>query len=305
VRLVARVFVSLLLTVVLVAAVFGGALGLHWLDGRGVFDLALDRRPEQPVALSSLNRYTHEAAGKAWFRRYFTTMVFSQAGDAPTGNGPIVAKWERRQVVIKLLNDGGPGVERYLRQLVRRLDRLQPQVRFVVGDAAPRITIRFLAHDDYVKVAGPDSVGSTSTHYYGSSPGLISARIFIDEGRQAAPGERRATLIHELTHAWQYQHVGWTYLVRALAAQFRYGTAAYDFGGEANLVKCRQNHWTITKFNPEQQGDIARCYYDCLRSTNAIDEPNKQNALSAYKPYISDIQEMASAAQLRSQSAER
>lgn len=200
-RLVARVFVSLLLTVVLAAAVFGGAPGLHWLDGRGVFDLALDRRPEQPVALSSLNRYTHKAAGKAWFRRYFTTMVFSQAGDAPTGHGPIVAKWERRQVVIKLLNDGGPGVERYLRQLVRRLDRLQPQVRFVVGDAAPRITIRFLAHDDYVKVAGPDSVGSTSTHYYGSSPGLIRARIFIDEGRQAAPGERRATLIHELTHA--------------------------------------------------------------------------------------------------------
>ena len=97
-------------------------------------------------------------------------------------------------------------------------------------------------------------------------------------------------LIHELTHAWQYQHMGWVYLVRALAAQFRYGTAAYDFGGEANLVKCRQNHWTIAKFNPEQQGDIARYYYDSLRSTNAIDEPNKQNALSAYKPYIGDIQ---------------
>ena len=97
-------------------------------------------------------------------------------------------------------------------------------------------------------------------------------------------------LIHELTHAWQYQHTGWTYLVRALAAQFRYGPAAYDFGGEAKLIKCRQNHWTITNFNPEQQGDIARYYYYGLRSTNAIDEPNKQNALSAYKPYIGDIQ---------------
>jgi hypothetical protein len=103
-------------------------------------------------------------------------------------------------------------------------------------------------------------------------------------------------LIHELTHAWQYQHVGWIYLARALAAQFRYGTAAYDFGGEANLVKCRQNHWTITKFNPEQQGDIARYYYYGLRSTNAIDEPNKQNELSAYQPYICDIQETATLA---------
>jgi hypothetical protein len=100
-------------------------------------------------------------------------------------------------------------------------------------------------------------------------------------------------LMHELTHAWQYQHIGWTYIVRALAAQFRYGSAAYDFGGEANLVKRRQEHWTIQNFNPEQQGDIARCYYACLRSTNAIDEPNKQNELSAYWPYINDIQKTA------------
>ena len=61
-------------------------------------------------------------------------------------------------------------------------------------------------------------------------------------------------------------------------------------GGESNLVQCRQNHWTIRNFNPEQQGEIARYYYDCQRPTNAIDEPNKQNALSAYKPYIGDIQ---------------
>jgi hypothetical protein len=100
-------------------------------------------------------------------------------------------------------------------------------------------------------------------------------------------------LIHELTHAWQYQHTGWTYIVRALSAQFRYGPAAYDFGGEANLIKCRQAHWTIKNFNPEQQGDIARYYYACARSTNAIDEPNKQNALSAYRPYICDIQDIA------------
>ncbi len=98
-------------------------------------------------------------------------------------------------------------------------------------------------------------------------------------------------LIHELTHAWQYQHTGWIYIVRALAAQFRYGPAAYDFGGEANLARRRQEQWTIKKFNPEQQGDIARCYYGCLRSTNAIDEPTKQNELSAYWPYINDIQE--------------
>ena len=92
-------------------------------------------------------------------------------------------------------------MEGYLRQLVRRLDRMQAAVRFVVGDAAPRITIRFLPHDDYVKVAGPDTVGTTSTRYYSASPGLINARILIDADTRDTPGEVRSTLIHELTHA--------------------------------------------------------------------------------------------------------
>ena len=200
-RLVGRVLGTLLVVVVLAAAVYGGALGLKWLDGKGVFDATLDRQPEQPVALSSLNRYTHEAAGKAWFRRYFTTMVFSQEGEQSAGPGAIVAKWERRRVVIKLLNDGGAGVESYLRQIVRRLDHLQGEVRFVVGDARPRITIRFMPHDDYAKVAGQDTVGTTGTHYYSTSPGLISAKILIDGDTERTPGELKSTLIHELTHA--------------------------------------------------------------------------------------------------------
>ena len=192
-RLAARVLIGLLLVGVLAAALIGGAIGLQWLDGKGVFDATLDRRPEQPLAFSSLNRYTHEAAGKARFRRYFTTMVFSREGKRSAATDPFVAKWERRRVVIKLQNDGGPGVESYLRQLVRRLDRMQAAVRFVVGDAAPRITIRFLPHDQYVKTAGPDTVGTTGTRYYEGSPGLISAKILIDgdTGTRPARSGRR------------------------------------------------------------------------------------------------------------------
>ena len=138
--------------------------------------------------------------------------------------------------------------------------------------------------------AGPEEHNSVTLGYHCYFPVSLPDRL-------VPPGDSldfcMPWLIHELTHAWQYQHVGWTYLVRALLAQFRYGSAAYDFGGESNLVTCRHNHWTFTRFNPEQQGDIARTYYDCLRSTNAIDEPNKQNELSAYRPYISDIQEAA------------
>ena len=198
-RRVGRAVVALLSIVVLLAAVYGAFMAVRWVDSETGFGL-LDRRPEQPLAFSSLNRYTREAAARPSFRRYFTTMVVPEPVPGVT-EVPVVAKWERRRVVIRLVNDGGPGVEAYLRQLVARLNRMQAAVRFSVGDAAPRITIRFLAHDEYVRAVGGDSVGSTQTRYFRTSPGLIRARIAIDAGRQATPGQLKATLIHELTHA--------------------------------------------------------------------------------------------------------
>jgi hypothetical protein len=199
VRRIGRAIVALLSIVVLLAALYGAVMAVRWADGETGFGL-LDRSPEQPLAFSSLNRYTREAAARPSFRRYFTTMVVPErAGGA--AEAPVVTKWERPRVVIKLLNDGGPGVEAYLRRLVARLNRMQAAVRFVVGDAAPRITIRFLTHSAYVETVGDDSVGSTSTHYFRSSPGMIRARIAIDAGRQNTTGQVKATLIHELTHA--------------------------------------------------------------------------------------------------------
>jgi len=197
VRLVGRLFVSLLSLVVLAAAVYGGAMALRWLDSRDGFGV-LDRRPEQPLAFSSLNAHTREAAAKASFRRYFTTMVLPQ----PDGvHEPVVVKWEQPRVTIRMLSGGGPGIGAYLQRLVARLNRMQGEVRFAVGDHEPHITIRFLSHETYVRQLGGGSVGSTRTRFFRTSPGLIRARIAIDAGRQQGPDQLKATLIHELTHA--------------------------------------------------------------------------------------------------------
>ncbi len=197
-RLIGRVFIGLLSIVVLVAAVYGGTMALRWLDSRDGFGL-LDRRPEQPLALSSLNAHTREAADDPAFRRYFTTMVLPDL-DA-SGEEPVVVKWEQPRVTIKLLNDGGHDIETYLRRLVARLNRMQGEVRFAVGGQDPRITIRFLSHEEYAREFGRGSVGTTRTRFFRSSPGLIRARIAIDAGRQDSASQLRATLIHELTHA--------------------------------------------------------------------------------------------------------
>jgi len=90
-----------------------------------------------------------------------------------------------------------------------------------------------------------------------------------------------AWLIHELTHAWQYQRMGWGYLTKAIYSQVSQGARAYDFGGEAGLRAAIQNGKTLSSFNLEQQGDICRMYYERLCSSADV---------SAWQPYLAEIQ---------------
>jgi len=78
-----------------------------------------------------------------------------------------------------------------------------------------------------------------------------------------APGflDDMGWLIHELTHVWQYQHQGPIYLWRAVWAQITLGSGAYGYGWEAGLQAAAADGKTLTDFNPEQQGEIARHYY--------------------------------------------
>jgi hypothetical protein len=90
-------------------------------------------------------------------------------------------------------------------------------------------------------------------------------------------------LIHEITHAWQYQKLGWRYLAMALQAQFTGKAAAYDFGQEEGLKKRRKDGWSLKKFNLEQQGDIARSYYERIQRGQDISE---------WQPYVEDFQRL-------------
>lgn len=89
-------------------------------------------------------------------------------------------------------------------------------------------------------------------------------------------------LIHELTHTWQYQRLGWQYLFLALKAQFTLGAAAYDFGGKAGLILCSLRGGRLGDFNLEQQGDIARSYYETLVRGGEV---------TAWQPFIAEIQQ--------------
>lgn len=78
-------------------------------------------------------------------------------------------------------------------------------------------------------------------------------------------------LMHELTHVWQYQHIGMHYALTALILQLRYGVDAYAYGGEVGLKQAKRMGKSLQDFNLEQQADIVRHYYLRLRSNQSTD----------------------------------
>jgi hypothetical protein len=91
-------------------------------------------------------------------------------------------------------------------------------------------------------------------------------------------------LIHELTHAWQYQHIGIRYLFDAIRVQITLGSGAYDYGSKKGLEDALQEGKGFLNFNPEQQGDITREYY--FRS-------KKRQDISVWEPFIQEIQNIS------------
>ena len=194
---------SLISTLLLIAAAFVVVhfLGWPWQWANIRFGGVGDRRPAQAVAISSLPGYTRTVAGKAWFRHYFTRMVFDDGNGANSYTG-ILTRWDKRSVRIHVLNSGGPGMSRYVVTLARRLNRIQQAVRFVVVHGPAEITIKYLSHGAYRRtISGDSTVGNCATRFYHEPPGLIDAVISVDAGAERTSGEREATVIHELTHA--------------------------------------------------------------------------------------------------------
>jgi hypothetical protein len=87
-------------------------------------------------------------------------------------------------------------------------------------------------------------------------------------------------LMHELTHAWQYQHgigLGRTATTALLCSA---GLRSYDYGGEAALAAATTAGRGLRSFNTEQQADIARDYYRAVKAGRPVD---------AYLPLVTEL----------------
>ncbi len=95
------------------------------------------------------------------------------------------------------------------------------------------------------------------------------------------------TLVHELVHIWQYQHLGGAYISKALRAQR--SQAGYNYGGLEALKTCIGKKGKITDFNLEQQAEIIGDYF-CLREGLKLAWANTTKLdLPIYEYFLSQI----------------
>jgi hypothetical protein len=91
-------------------------------------------------------------------------------------------------------------------------------------------------------------------------------------------------LIHELTHAYQYQHMGWKYLPKALATIFKMNDEAYRLPDIPTLIQKHVEGFTFFDLTVEQQGSLTQRFYYAQRDP-VLNQPEYE----AYLPYIHDV----------------
>jgi Ca2+-binding RTX toxin-like protein len=88
------------------------------------------------------------------------------------------------------------------------------------------------------------------------------------------------TLIHELTHVWQFENVGADYIPGAIDDQV-WGDG-YDYGGVGTLTYGISQGWRLESFNYEQQGQILQDYYKLIETGIATGYYSQDLAIYAY-----------------------
>lgn len=170
--------------------------------------------------------------------------------------------WERAKSggvwVLTLLDRifdlvGGPELTEFLLHLMEHTSPLTAQQRAAAQLVLGRDAIRW----NQVRVA---------------EGGVLSIIFHFNEARafttfhtiNLPPGTHLATVVHELTHVYQYERVGSIYIGGAIHAQATLGARAYDYG-DLNAARLAGKHYR--DFNREQQAQIAENYYIRMTTT--------------------------------------
>ena len=101
-------------------------------------------------------------------------------------------------------------------------------------------------------------------------------------GEKGNGRQNLSLLIHELTHVFQYHHVGSRYLGEAIYYLVTTQRDCYQYGGASGLKSCWQQGTMFRQFNREQQAQIIQDYF--------VKTQGEQD-VSAYLPYLVQLQQ--------------
>ncbi|MAT96731.1 MAG: hypothetical protein CL608_06265 [Anaerolineaceae bacterium] len=103
----------------------------------------------------------------------------------------------------------------------------------------------------------------------------------VEENGDGNSRANLALLVHELTHVFQYHHVGSRYLGEAIYYLITTQRNCYQYGGAAGLQSCTQQGKLFRQFNREQQAQIVQDYFVKIQ---------EEQDVSAYLPYLVQMQ---------------
>ena len=98
--------------------------------------------------------------------------------------------------------------------------------------------------------------------------------------------EHLRTMVHELTHVFQFEVIGSIYSWQALRAQWAFRDKAYKYGDWKGLAANRNQGWLFHDYNREQQGRIAQDYYGRVIEEGRLAEDYIRRA---YEPFINEL----------------
>jgi hypothetical protein len=94
------------------------------------------------------------------------------------------------------------------------------------------------------------------------------------------------TLLHELTHVWQYETAGAIYMPQALHAQ---ATAGYNYGGIPGLQAARAARQRLSTFNREQQAQIVQDFFRIAQGRVPLMSAGTRSDQPLYAWFVKDV----------------
>ena len=99
----------------------------------------------------------------------------------------------------------------------------------------------------------------------------------------------QSTLIHELTHVWQYEQSGAIYMPQALHQQFTRGDDAYNYKGVPGLQAAKAAGTSLTSFGREEQAQIVEDYFRITQNHPPYFGAGTKLDLPLYAHFVKDV----------------